>query len=71
MEAFVKKINKTNKLLLNKETVRAMSEEQLSHTAGGTIALNSAVLSGYSAGPSLPGPSHEPTSAGGFYFGSY
>ncbi len=51
----MKKINKRNKLLINQETVRNMSEEQLQATEGGTLYNYSTVAN--SAGPSLPGPS--------------
>jgi hypothetical protein len=51
----VKKINKRNKLLINQETVRNMSEEQLRATEGGTLYVYTE--SANSAGPSLPGPS--------------
>jgi len=53
----VKKINKRNKLLINQETVRNMSEEQLAKTEGGTLLYYTGSTVANSAGPSIPGPS--------------
>ena len=55
----MKKINK--KLLVNQETVRNMSEDQLQATEGGTLLYYTAGAN--SAGPSLPGPSRSDSGA--------
>ena len=60
----MKKINKRNKLLINQETVRNMSEEQLKATEGGTLYVYNYTLGANSGGITVPGPSH--SDSGGY-----
>jgi len=65
----MKKTNK--KLLVNQETVRNMSSEQLSQTEGGTLALYNGSTVANSAGPSIPGPSRSDSGFVGINVNAY
>lgn len=67
----MKKSNFGKKLVLNQETVRSLSQEELEGTQGGTLLYNNYTIAGQSVGGTYPAPTKDTEIGGYVYYYGY